>query len=256
MTRARMRMPRPHRRATVEGPCRSSTDDWRAPALQAACGDGTEGRGARSPCRARMEGAPGSIQARRLTPPLAVVWHRCPQPRGTGRGLRQGLPAPSISCYVGLRLHGRRYRDTGRQAWQRQAQAVSGPGRRVADERARFPGRGLAEAARELARVRGRTDGIPIAASMSGTSIHEVTACHRMLEPLVEAVEVNISSPNTAGLRVFHEPAALPELLGRLNEGRGKPLAVKLPPYPRRMARRPRLSCRLPACVAPPGSMD
>ena len=95
-----------------------------------------------------------------------------------------------------------------------------------------FPGRGLAEAARELARVRGRTDGIPIAASMSGTSIHEVTACHRLLEPLVDAIEVNISSPNTAGLRVFHEPAALAELLGRLNEGRGKPLAVKLPPYP------------------------
>ncbi len=95
-----------------------------------------------------------------------------------------------------------------------------------------FPGRGLAAAARKLARVRGRTDGVPVAASISGTSIHEVIACQRMLEPLVDAVEVNISSPNTAGLRVFHEPAELAELLGGLNEGRAKPLAVKLPPYP------------------------
>ena len=95
-----------------------------------------------------------------------------------------------------------------------------------------FPGRGLAAAARELARARERTGRVPIAASISGTSIHEVAACHRMLEPLVDAVEVNISSPNTAGLRVFHEAAALAELLGRVNEGRTTPLAVKLPPYP------------------------
>ena len=95
-----------------------------------------------------------------------------------------------------------------------------------------FPGSGLAAAARKLARVRSRTAGVPIAASISGTSIHEVASCHRMLEPLVDAVEVNISSPNTAGLRVFHESPVLAELLERLNEGRVKPLAVKLPPYP------------------------
>lgn len=95
-----------------------------------------------------------------------------------------------------------------------------------------FPGKGLAAAARALAHARDRTMGVPTAASISGTSIHEVAACHRMLEPLVDAVELNISSPNTAGLRVFHEPAALYELLGRLNDGRGKPVAVKLPPYP------------------------
>ena len=94
-----------------------------------------------------------------------------------------------------------------------------------------FPGRGLAEAARRLSRARDRTGSVPIAASISGTSIHEVVACHRMLEPLVDAVEVNISSPNTAGLRVFHEPATLDDLLGRMNDGRAKPLAVKLPPY-------------------------
>ena len=95
-----------------------------------------------------------------------------------------------------------------------------------------FPGRGLQAAAQELTRARDRTGDVPIAVSISGTSADDVAQCHRTLEPLVDAVEVNISSPNTAGLRVFHEPEALAELLGRLNEGRGKPLAVKLPPYP------------------------
>ena len=95
-----------------------------------------------------------------------------------------------------------------------------------------FPGRGVAAAARELERARRRTGGVPIAASISGTSIDDVAVCHRTLEPLADAVEVNISSPNTAGLRVFHQAAALTELLGRLNDGRSKPLIVKLPPYP------------------------
>lgn len=45
------------------------------------------------------------------------------------------------------------------------------------------------------------------------------------------AVEINISSPNTAGLVVFQEPAALSELLDRVNDGRRKPVFVKLPPY-------------------------
>ena len=95
-----------------------------------------------------------------------------------------------------------------------------------------FPGRGLEAAASELARARDRTGGVPVAVSISGTSVDDVATCHRTLEPLVGAVEVNISSPNTAGLRVFHEGRALAELLGRLNDGRAKPLMVKLPPYP------------------------
>ena len=95
-----------------------------------------------------------------------------------------------------------------------------------------FPGRGLAAAARELARARGKTGDTPIVVSIAGTSAEDVSRCHRTLEPLVDAVEVNISSPNTAGLRIFHEASALSDLLGAVNEGRSKPLLVKLPPYP------------------------
>ena len=96
-----------------------------------------------------------------------------------------------------------------------------------------FPSNGLAEAALKLSSARDRMLGVPIAASISGMSADDVVKCHRTLEPIVSAVEVNISSPNTADLRVFHESSALGELLGKLNEGRSKPIMVKLPPYPK-----------------------
>ena len=67
----------------------------------------------------------------------------------------------------------------------------------------------------------------------------DIVACHRRLEPLVDAVEVNISSPNTAGLRVFHDTRVLAELLGAVSEQRSRPLFVKMPPFPERdMGRR------------------
>jgi dihydroorotate dehydrogenase len=95
-----------------------------------------------------------------------------------------------------------------------------------------FPSKGLTAAAQELSRARIGMRGVPIAASISGTSVDDVATCHRTLEPLVDAVELNISSPNTAGLRVFHGAVELAKLLNELNEDRAKPLIVKLPPYP------------------------
>ena len=95
-----------------------------------------------------------------------------------------------------------------------------------------FPNKGLDYAARELDASRGSLGGTPVVVSVSGTTVAEIVRCHRRLEPLVDAVEVNISSPNTAGLRVFHEAPTLAELIARVNDGRKKPLMVKLPPYP------------------------
>ena len=94
-----------------------------------------------------------------------------------------------------------------------------------------FPSRGLDHAARRLEMTRHRVGVAKVAISISGTSPDEIVRCHRMLAPLADAVELNISSPNTAGLRVFHEPLALRALLGRLNDMRSTPLMVKLPPY-------------------------
>ena len=102
-----------------------------------------------------------------------------------------------------------------------------------------FPGKGLEWAARQLERARPALRGTPVAVSISGTAADEIVRCHRRLEPLVDAIELNISSPNMEGLRVFHEPSTLAGLLGRINAGRTKPLLVKLPPYPAPSASEP-----------------
>ena len=47
----------------------------------------------------------------------------------------------------------------------------------------------------------------------------------------MDGIELNISSPNTQGIRVFQEPALFGKLLDAVNSGREKPLFVKLPPY-------------------------
>ena len=94
-----------------------------------------------------------------------------------------------------------------------------------------FPSKGVEHAAWQLEQAQPLLDGTPVVASVSGVSAEEIVRCHLRLEPLASAVEVNISSPNTLGLRIFQQPGTLSELLGRLNEHRNKPLFVKLPPY-------------------------
>ena len=95
-----------------------------------------------------------------------------------------------------------------------------------------FPSKGLVPAARKLETDRSSGSRVPIVVSISGVTVDEILRCHRRLEALADAVEINISSPNTAGLRLFHEPDALTELLCTVNEARNQPLIVKLPPYP------------------------
>ena len=114
------------------------------------------------------------------------------------------------------------------------------PGRRLLRDAARgalinslgFPGKGLDAAARRLERDRGKAGKTPIVVSVSGTTVEDIAACHARLEPLADAVEINISSPNTAGLRAFHDEAALGELLDEIAPRRAKPLFVKMPPFP------------------------
>ena len=75
------------------------------------------------------------------------------------------------------------------------------------------------------------TQSQPTIISVSGISPEQIIANLIVLEPHVDASEVNISSPNTAGLTTFHKPATLKDLLDRLNAVRTKPLFVKIPPY-------------------------
>ena len=91
-----------------------------------------------------------------------------------------------------------------------------------------FPNPGARTAARRMARYRGSA---PLVASVSGTAVQEVADCLRAVGPAPAAVELNISSPNTEGLRAFHDPGALAELLAAVGEAATRPLIVKLPPY-------------------------
>ena len=92
-----------------------------------------------------------------------------------------------------------------------------------------FPSRGVEEVAGSLERSGGV--GVPVLGSISGLTVDEFIVCHRKLSPLSAGIELNISSPNTQGIRVFQEPDRLRELLTALRPEKTGPLFLKLPPY-------------------------
>ena len=92
-----------------------------------------------------------------------------------------------------------------------------------------FPSNGLAAATRKLRRA--STGRVPLMVSISGLNIEDISRCYSALQPLVSGVELNISSPNTEGLRTFQEPERLDELLTELGRLKEKPLFLKLPPH-------------------------
>ena len=96
-----------------------------------------------------------------------------------------------------------------------------------------FPSKGMEAAQRNLERLRrkARLRSKPVLVSVAGLSLEEFQACHAALEPLADATELNVSSPNTQGLRVFQEPDAFKRLLEHINAQRDKPLFVKIPPF-------------------------
>jgi dihydroorotate dehydrogenase len=73
----------------------------------------------------------------------------------------------------------------------------------------------------------------PLMVSVSGLSVEEFTECFHQIEPFADGIELNISSPNTAGVRIFQEPRILSKLLEEIGRVRslGKPIWVKIPPY-------------------------
>ena len=94
-----------------------------------------------------------------------------------------------------------------------------------------FPSKGVEHTAIRLEQALPLLNGTPVVASVSGVAPDEILRCHQRLEPLASAIEVNISSPNTLGLRIFQQSETLRQLLVGLNDQRSKPLFIKLPPY-------------------------
>ena len=73
----------------------------------------------------------------------------------------------------------------------------------------------------------------PIILSISGLGIDEFVKCYHELEPLTDGIELNISTPNTVGVRIFQEPDILKKLLNEIRRVKTveKPIWVKIPPY-------------------------
>ena len=73
----------------------------------------------------------------------------------------------------------------------------------------------------------------PLIVSVSGLGLEEFVDCYHQMEPFADAIELNISSPNAAGLRIFQEPPQFSKLLDEIGKIRSaaKPIWVKIPPY-------------------------
>ena len=94
-----------------------------------------------------------------------------------------------------------------------------------------FPGNGLESALSKISSLKSQSKKSVRILSVSGTDTWDISECHQRLEPFCDGIELNISSPNTKGLRVFQESTKLRSLLQAVNEHRTKPLLVKMPPY-------------------------
>ena len=94
-----------------------------------------------------------------------------------------------------------------------------------------FPGRGLEPAIKRLQRSQRMKERIFV--SIAGTIEDEIFDCLHRGQSLAAGIELNISSPNTAGLRIFHETGRLRGLIEALAAEKNVPLFVKLPPWSR-----------------------
>lgn len=91
-----------------------------------------------------------------------------------------------------------------------------------------LPNPGAERAAGTLARVPRRG---PRFASIADEDVAEVLETHALLEPFVDAIELNASCPNVSWGRDRDNEAHLRRLLRELASRRSRPLFVKLPPF-------------------------
>ena len=73
----------------------------------------------------------------------------------------------------------------------------------------------------------------PVIVSVSGLTVEEFVECFCQIEPLADGIELNISTPNTEGVRIFQDPAVFSQLLDEITKVRreGGLIWVKIPPY-------------------------
>ena len=93
-----------------------------------------------------------------------------------------------------------------------------------------LPNDGSEKAAGNISKMRARNGAIIL--SISGLAIDEFCRCYSKLNPFADGIELNISTPNTIGVRIFQDAGVLDQLLNSITRIRNeKPLWVKIPPY-------------------------
>ena len=95
-----------------------------------------------------------------------------------------------------------------------------------------FPGSGLQSAIKRLSKLPSVSkDSSKRILSISGTTEDDILYCYSAIEKFSSGIEINISSPNTAGLRIFQQPKNFRSLIEHVNEKRASPIIIKLPPF-------------------------
>ncbi|MBP05604.1 MAG: hypothetical protein CL728_02525 [Chloroflexi bacterium] len=67
--------------------------------------------------------------------------------------------------------------------------------------------------------------------SVSGINEDEIIECIKTLENKTDVFEINISSPNTEGLRLFHNHSELSKLIEKIKNISKNKILIKLPPW-------------------------
>ena len=67
--------------------------------------------------------------------------------------------------------------------------------------------------------------------SVSGINEDEIIECIKILENKTKVFEINISSPNTEGLRLFHNHSELSKLIEKIKNISKNKILIKLPPW-------------------------
>ena len=91
-----------------------------------------------------------------------------------------------------------------------------------------FPNLGVKKIMENLSKYDLKT---PLIMSISGDSISDITKLYKLLSDYCFGFEINISSPNTAKLKYFHDYSNFENLIKNLNEIKGKPYMIKLPRF-------------------------
>jgi len=92
-----------------------------------------------------------------------------------------------------------------------------------------FPGEGLKKISNKLKAYNSKSENIFL--SVSGTIEKEIIDCIKTLKNDCKAFEINISSPNTEGLKIFHNEEKLSKLILEAKKITTNPIFIKLPPW-------------------------